>query len=246
MKEKIYLIPGLMTDHRLWNRITPLLEEKYELVHISIPHNENFDEIVDHLHEIFEEPNINLLGFSLGSYVASYFAIKYPNRVKRLFNVAGTPSGTTINEVQKRRKKLDYIHVNGFKELGYEKTVSLLEVENQDDEELIQLIQDMYNELGKDVFITQLESTFHRKDLLEDLEALALPVWFFLSLEDRLLNSESLKLLQNRKHDMNIIVREGTSHMIPLEEPEDLCGYIDEWMRSENLSLILPKEHPCL
>ena len=43
MKEKIYLIPGLMTDHRLWSRIIPLLENDYELVHTPIPHSEDFD-----------------------------------------------------------------------------------------------------------------------------------------------------------------------------------------------------------
>ena len=47
MKEKIYLIPGLMTDSRLWSRIIPLLENEYELVHVAIPHTDDFDESID-------------------------------------------------------------------------------------------------------------------------------------------------------------------------------------------------------
>ena len=47
MKEKIYLIPGLMTDIRLWSRLIPYLQKEYELVHIPIPHSEDFDEIID-------------------------------------------------------------------------------------------------------------------------------------------------------------------------------------------------------
>jgi len=43
MKEKIYFIPGLMTDIRLWSRLIPYLENDYEIVHIPIPHSEDFD-----------------------------------------------------------------------------------------------------------------------------------------------------------------------------------------------------------
>ena len=47
MKEKIYFIPGLMTDERLWKRVIPFLENEYEIVHIPIPRSEDFDEIID-------------------------------------------------------------------------------------------------------------------------------------------------------------------------------------------------------
>ena len=44
MKEKIYFIPGLMTNERLY-RVLPKLESDYELLHLSIPRSTNFDEI---------------------------------------------------------------------------------------------------------------------------------------------------------------------------------------------------------
>ena len=62
-KEKIYLIPGLMTDERLWSRIKPFLQNEYELVHVPIPHTEDFDEIIDILFNLFKEERVNLLGF---------------------------------------------------------------------------------------------------------------------------------------------------------------------------------------
>ena len=45
MKEKIYFIPGLMTNERLWNRILPKIEDDFEIVHLKIPKSTNFDEI---------------------------------------------------------------------------------------------------------------------------------------------------------------------------------------------------------
>ena len=229
MKEKIYLIPGLMTDNRLWSRIIPLLENDYELVHTSIPHSEDFDEIIDILFNEFKEEKVNVLGFSLGGYIDSYFAITYPNRVNRLFTVAATPGNSTEAEIERRKEKFVAIEKEGFVGLSYEKAKSLLEKQN--DEESIKIIQDMFMDLGKESFISQLTSTFYRKDLFEDLINLSIPIWFFYSKNDRLLNQEAIKKLLLDNHNMNIISREGTSHNIPLEEPKLLSVYIKNWMK---------------
>ncbi len=229
MKEKIYLIPGLMTDNRLWSRIIPLLENDYELVHTTIPHSEDFDEIIDTLFNEFKEEKVNILGFSLGGYIASYFAITYPNRVNRLFTVAATPGNSTEAEIERRKEKFVAIEKEGFVGLSYEKAKSLLEKQN--DEESIKIIQDMFMDLGKESFISQLTSTFYRKDLFEDLINLSIPIWFFYSKNDRLLNQEAIKKLLLDNHNMNIISREGTSHNIPLEVPELLSNEIKKWMK---------------
>lgn len=221
-----------MTDHRLWSRLLPILQNEYELVHIPIPHSQDFDEIIDILFDIFKEEKVNLLGFSLGGYIASYFAITYPNRVNKLFTVAATPGNSTEAEIERRKEKFVAIEKNGFTGLTYEKAKSLLEEKNQEDIELIEIIQDMFMDLGKETFISQLTSTFYRKDLFEDLTNLDIPIWFFYSNNDRLLNKEAIKNLLLDNHNMKVINRDGTSHNIPLEEPELLSSYIRNWMRA--------------
>lgn len=230
MKEKIYLIPGLMTDNRLWSRLIPLLKDEYELVHVPIPHSEDFDEIIDILFNFFTEEKINLLGFSLGGYIASYFAITYPNRVNRLFTVAATPGNSTEAEIQRRKEKFVVIEKEGFAGLTYEKAKSLLEEKNQHDDELIKIIQDMFMDLGKESFISQLTSTFYRKDLFEDLIHLDIPIFIFYSKNDRLLNKKALEKLLTTKHEIVMISREGTSHNIPLEAPKEFATNIKKWM----------------
>ncbi len=231
MKEKIYLIPGLMTDERLWSRIIPLLKDEYELIHVPIPHTGDFDEIIDILFNLFTEDKVNLLGFSLGGYIASYFAITYPNRVNKLFMLAATPGSSSEAEIERRKQKFTVIEQEGFLGLSYEKAKSLVEEKNQNDEELIKIIQDMFMDLGKETFITQLTSTFHRKDLFIDLLNLDIPIWFHYSIDDRLLSTRALKKLNLVEHNMKLIPRVGTSHNIPLEEPELLSNILRAWMK---------------
>lgn len=231
MKEKIYLIPGLMTDERLWSRIIPLLKDEYELIHVPIPHTGDFDEIIDILFNLFTEDKVNLLGFSLGGYIASYFAITYPNRVNKLFMLAATPGSSSEAEIERRKQKFTVIEQEGFLGLSYEKAKSLVEEKNQNDEELIKIIQNMFMDLGKETFITQLTSTFHRKDLFIDLLNLDIPIWFHYSIDDRLLSTRALKKLNLVEHNMKLIPRVGTSHNIPLEEPELLSNILRTWMK---------------
>ena len=235
VKEKIYLIPGLMTDERLWSRIKPLLENDYELIHIPIPHTEDFDEIIDILDKQFSndsEEKVNLLGFSLGGYIASYYAITYPNRLNRLLMVAATPGSSSEAEIERRKEKFTVIEKEGFKGLSYDKAKSLVEKKNKEDSELIKIIQDMFIDLGKERFITQLTSTFYRKDLFADLVNLDLPIWFYYSEDDRLLSPNALDRLLNNEHNMKLISRVGTSHNIPLEVPDLLSNVIKDWMES--------------
>lgn len=231
MKEKIYLIPGLMTDERLWKRIKPLLKDDFELVYLQVPMTSDFDEINEYLLKEIKEDDINLLGFSLGGYIASYFTLKYPKKVKRLFNLASTPSGSSSKDDKRRKQKIKDVDEKGFEPLSIQKAKSLVEEKNQDDEDLINTIIDMFTSLGKENFKTQLNCTLNRVDLFDRLVKLDKTIYFFYSKDDRLLTKDSLQRLENENHNMKVISREGTSHNISLEEPNLLVEKIREWIK---------------
>lgn len=231
MREKIYFIPGLMTDIRLWSKALPLLKDDFEIIHIPIPSSTDFDEIVDILNKEFKEEKINILGFSLGGYIASYFTCKYPQRVKRLFTVAATPGTTSKVELERREKKLvDFENSSEFG-LELEKAIMLLEEQNQSDLSLAQTMVDMFNDLGRDTFLTQLKSTFNRVDLFDKLKDKTIPMHMLYSSNDRLLDLEALDKLHNQKHNIKLIKRDGTSHNIPLEFPELFASSVKEWIK---------------
>ena len=232
MKEKIYFIPGLMTNERLWSRVLPKLESHFEIVHLNIPRSTDFDKINKILFENIKDEKVNLLGFSLGGYIASYFAIKFPFRVKRLFMLSATPAKTSDIELARRREKLEFAKISNDISLDIKKAKTLVEEQNRDDIELLEIIVSMFNEMGKDEFISQLESTFNREDLSEHLKNLNIPVTMFYSSDYRLLDDEAIKKLENEKHNINLIKRVGTSHNIPLEFPEELETNVKKWMNN--------------
>ncbi|GGD46381.1 alpha/beta hydrolase [Malaciobacter pacificus] len=232
MREKIYLIPGLMCDERLWSRLKPFLEDKYELIHLPIPFSDNFNTASKKLEGIIEDESINLLGFSLGAYLASYFTVKNPSKVKRLFLVAGTPGAINDDEITKRKMAISQIQKFGFKGLSNKMVLSLIDEKNHNDSELIDLIKDMFKNLGEQTYKIQMKLTFNRVDISDDLKKLDIPIKFFYSTDDKLLNYEVLSKFIKKYNHISIVSKEGTNHMIPLEKPEALSSEIIKWMSS--------------
>ena len=230
MKEKIYLIPGLMTDERLWSRITPHLENNYDLIHLPIPLCENFDDVVNLIDKDIKEENINLLGFSLGGYIASYYAVNFPKKVKKLFLLSSTPSETEEKDILRREKKLHSARSGSFTPLDEKKALDLSEV--KDDPELLKIVCNMFNDLGNETFIPHLSLTLKRENLFKPLKDLQIPIHLFYSLEDRLLNHTSIDDLKHLEHDFEFFAREGSSHNISLEFPELLSEKIKNWMNT--------------
>ncbi|WP_321311458.1 alpha/beta fold hydrolase [Halarcobacter sp.] len=231
MKEIIYLIPGLMTDKRLWSRLIPHLEDEYELIHFQIPLSEDFDEIIEDLDREIGNKKVNILGFSLGGYIASYYTLKNPEKIKRLFLVSSTPSSTEEKDIARREKKLQEAREDNFTPLNLEKAKELLEI--KDDEELIHIVSSMFNDLGNKAFVPQLATTLKREDLFDDLVKLNIPIGLYYSTEDRLLNHTSINEILQKENRLKVVAREGTSHNIPLEFSKELSLHIKNWMTHE-------------
>ena len=90
----------------------------------------------------------------------------------------------------------------------------------------------MFDELGKETFISQLTSTLNRRDIFEELISLDFPIWIFYSKNHRLLNKEALERINLLKDKIKIISLESTSHIIPLEYPKELANNIKLWMNT--------------
>lgn len=219
-----------MCNEQLWSAIKPLLEMNYELVHLSIPLKLNLDEMIDSLYDSIEESKINLLGFSLGGYIAAYFACKYPQKVNRLFIMAATPCDLPKNEIIKRKKVIDLNNRLGFKSLARQKIITLLDEKNVQNEYLIILIAKMYEDLGEDAFTYQLQSTLQREDLFEQLSSLDIPMVFLYSRNDALLNQSWLEKFE-KQSSAHMIKLQSASHMLPLEEPELVATQIKKFIR---------------
>lgn len=230
MRKKLYLLPGTMCNEKLWIALLPYLHRSLELVYLDIPRGKNFDELAIHYNDLLGNDKINLIGFSLGGYIASYFATLYPERIEKLFVISNSPTRLPVDELSQRSDILKFVKAYGYKGIGRNKVAGLFDVKNQQSR-FIDLILEMDSELGEDEFISQYQHTSARADLARMISQLQLHAHFYYSENDRLVNSQWLNELTNLTPNVAVISTPGSGHMLPLEKPRELAEHINSWLK---------------
>ena len=224
---EIYCLPGTMCDHRLWGFTQQALDRSITLQHIAIPMEDSLESIVDALAKSLPDQQIDLLGFSMGGYLASRFSVKYPERINRLLVLSNMATALLDSERKQREVALNWVATQGYRGIPRKKAVAMLGDDNKTNEVLISLIQDMDNALGEEVLIQQLKSSLDRPDVLSDLHAIAFPLCFALGQDDGLMSKAAIDRIVSMAN--NEVRTAACGHMLPLEQPEWLASLITEF-----------------
>jgi pimeloyl-ACP methyl ester carboxylesterase len=218
-----------MCNESLWNRLIPLFDDSYEFIHLKIPQKENFDEIIEEIDKKIIEDSTNILGFSLGGYIALHYALKYPKKIEKLMLVSSSFNSLKKDEIEKREAGLNFIKQFGFKTLSKKAVQVMLDKSNIENLKLIKQIQDMYNSLGEENLFSQMKSTLYREDLTNKLIRLNVNILFVYSIYDNLLDTNTIEKMVLKNKNFKSKTFESTSHMLTLEKPFELKEIIKKW-----------------
>lgn len=239
MRQKIYLIPGTMLNELLWSAFLPLLTnevgDNYEFVHVKIPKDKDFAQITAYLNDYFKEDQLIIIGFSLGGYIAAHYATTYPQRVNKALIVSNSPCALYPAEEKQRQEIIEFVNLYGYKGMSKARAAQLLDLKNDDKahlEHLINLIINMDAELGEAEFKSQMCFTSKRADLFDNIVCAPTKFTFYFSEGDVLVNSSWLGKLEQASTNCIFKRTVGSSHMLPLEKPNELVGHIHGWINS--------------
>lgn len=225
MKNKLYLLPGTQCTADVWQSVLPHLALDFDVRHIEIPNACSFDQIANQVCDLFETQKVNLLGFSLGGYIASYIACKFPQRVNKLMVLANSPCALSQDELELRNISLSILQRFGYKGMPTSRAASLLD---RKEDAHIKLMLSMDKMLGPDTLMSQLEHTSDRQDLMAKLMRLSSDIRFIYSQQDALINRDWMQRLaqQDLAHISQKEIQ-GKSHMLILEESKMLADEIN-------------------
>ncbi|OUS30826.1 hypothetical protein A9Q98_03945 [Thalassotalea sp. 42_200_T64] len=229
MRKKLHLIPGTMCNEKLWAELIPYFHRSIELVYLDIPRGKNFDELAEYYSGILGSDKVNLIGFSLGGYIATYFSMMYPQRIEKLFVIANSPTRLPEEELNQRNDILKFVKTYGYKGISRNMVVNLLDITNQI-ERFIEIVLNMDRALGEDEFISQYQYTSAREDLSQTISQFPFHTHFYYSDNDRLVSSQWFNELKGSSPKLSIISTPGSGHMLPLEKPEELADHINSWL----------------
>jgi pimeloyl-ACP methyl ester carboxylesterase len=196
--------------------------------YLHIPREKNFDELAEHFNELFSNDSVNLVGFSLGGYIATYFSLLYPQRVNKLFVISNSPTSLSSAELNQRKDTLQLVKKYGYKGISRHRARTLLDAGSQIDR-LTDIILEMDNDLGEAEFISQYQYTSNRIDLAARVNELPRHTCFYYSVDDSLVSAQWLNKISKANPKLSVISTAGSGHMLPLEKPRELAEYLNDW-----------------
>jgi 2-succinyl-6-hydroxy-2,4-cyclohexadiene-1-carboxylate synthase len=220
MTTKIYCLPGTMCDQRLWQGCIKHFPENIELIHLAIPIGNSIDEIVTALEKQLPKEKVNLAGFSLGGYIASAYALKYPEKIHKLLLISNMSYSLPEYELKGRNRTIAYLKTHGYAGIPTKRITALLDSSKQNSLEIINCVRDMDTSLGKETLIHQLTVTTQRENLLIKLPKLPFPVQFLIGDSDSLVKLSRIEAILGESKRVSLVVLSNTGHMLPLEQPQ--------------------------
>ena len=209
-----------MCDHHLWQTCLEHLPKDVELIHLAIPMGNSIDEIVTALDKQLPNEKINLSGFSLGGYLASAYALKYPDKVRKLLLISNMSYSLPEAELKERSRTIDYLKTHGYSGIPTKRIMALLHPHAHRNQTIIHCIRAMDKALGKEMLIHQLTVTTQRENLLVKLPTLTLPVQFLIGDHDPLVKLSRIESMVEKSNNISLSVLSDTGHMLPLEQPQ--------------------------
>ena len=220
---RLDFVPGTLCDDRMWGRLTPLLGDGFSFNHVPLYEAQDRSQMQQLLAE-HSAPVANVVAFSLGVYIALEHALTHPERVKSLVLIAGSAKGLDGKELALRQRTIPLVERTVYAGLSRVRVREILHPSHHDDQSIIELIQQMALDLGKDVLLTQFRASMDRADVLDRLHEITCPVMVVGAPADNLVIAEDLYEMASRFPNASLHMYEQTGHMIPLEVPQMLAS----------------------
>ena len=222
---RLDLVPGTLCDERLWARLAPLLDS-FDLHHVPL-HKARTREQMRELIATHSAPKTNLVGFSLGAYLAVEYAVAHPERIETLVLIANSCKGLLPAEVEARKRIVGMLEKNAYSGMTRHRLRELLAPAHMEETTITGLIQDMAVDLGKEVLLAQFTTTIDRVDYMDRLHELPFPVLIVGAKGDQLVPAADLRDMAARLPDAQLqMITADTGHMIPLEAPGALADLL--------------------
>lgn len=211
------LIPGFMLDQDLWTDIHPYLQTRGPLVYADLSTASTIEDMAAHVLRTVADGVFDVIGFSMGGYVAREIARIAPHRVQQLVLMATSSRGDT--ELQARRKADAVLAApQTFAGVSKRSIRQSLAPAREDDDALVNRIHAMSVRLGGDAFRRQAQ--LRRDGDTNRLGDIRCPTLVIAGQQDRLRSLDEAQELHQGIQGSQLQVLDA-GHMIPMEVPAE-------------------------
>lgn len=230
MAEPLVLLPGMMCDARLFGPQISELSADMAVMVAPITQGERVEEIASNLLDQLPH-RFALAGLSMGGIVAMEVLRRAPERVSRVALMDTNPLAETPQVAAAREPQIVAAKSGRMLDVMREEMKPNYLAPGPARTDVLNLVMDMAETLGAEVFVRQSRALQRRPDQQTTLRKCKIPALVLCGAHDALCPVKRHEFMAELIPDAELVVLEGAGHLPPLEQPAETTKALRHWMK---------------
>ncbi len=229
MAEPLVFLPGMMCDARLFGPQIAALSADTAVMVAPITHGERVEDIASNL--LNQLPHrFALAGLSMGGIVAMELLRRAPERVSRIALMDTNPLAETPQVAAAREPQIVAAKAGRMLDVMRDEMKPNYLAPGPARTDVLNLVMDMAETLGPDVFVRQSRALQRRPDQQSTLRKCRIPALVLCGAHDALCPVKRHSFMAELLADAELVVLEEAGHLPPLEQPNATTEALRQWM----------------
>ena len=233
--EPLVLLPGLMCDARLFGPQIAEMSADTAVMCAPITRGERVEEIASGLLDLLPK-RFALAGLSMGGIVAMELLRRAPDRITRIALIATNPLAETPVIAAEREPQIVKVRSGRLFEVMRDEIKPNYLAPGPQRADVMDLVMDMAETLGPEVFIRQSRALQRRRDQQLVLRKCKVPALVMCGAHDQLCPVKRHTFMAELIPYAELVVLENAGYLPTLETPAEATAALRNWMRQPMVS----------
>ncbi|AXR08591.1 alpha/beta hydrolase [Salinimonas sediminis] len=224
----VLFLPGTLCDERIWLpvwRLLPLTDRRY----VPLQWATSLDDMLALTGDRADnQQKVHLVGYSMGGYIAALWALRYPEKVASLTLIGYNPEGLGSQEIKQRSQLVTMLNKGQFTPQNPAYINRFVHPDFIEAPQVAGVMTQMADDLGASTLLAHTQSTTPRPDMVPELRQASFAVNLIAARQDAIARYDLLSAIAPNLHNCTLYSVEDAAHMMLLERPEDMAGYLKQ------------------
>lgn len=229
MPEPLVLLPGMMCDARLFGPQIAELSADTAVMVAPITQGERIEEIASGLLDLLPQ-RFALAGLSMGGIVAMELLRRAPDRITRIALMDTNPLAETPQVAAAREPQIVAARSGRLHDVIRDEMKPNYLAPGSSQQGVLELVMDMADALGPEVFVRQSRALQRRQDQQSVLRKCKVPALVLCGAHDALCPVKRHEFMAELMPTAVLRVLEHSGHLPSLEQPSETTQALRDWM----------------
>jgi pimeloyl-ACP methyl ester carboxylesterase len=231
MAEPLVFLPGMMCDARLFGPQIAEMSADTAVMVAPITQGDRIEQIASGLLDLLPK-RFALAGLSMGGIVAMELLRRAPDRISRIALLDTNPLAETPNVAAAREPQIVAVRTGRLLEVMRDEMKPKYLAPGPHRDEILDLVMDMADALGPDVFIRQSRALQRRRDQQATLSRCQVPALVLCGAHDALCPVQRHEVMAELMPHATLSVLPDAGHLPTLEQPAETTAALRRWMNT--------------